>query len=85
MHIGHIEHGDMDCEEFLKDGVVISDFISEKLFKNLENFTSLETLYLEQVCQLTYCINGRIKKNRPRLKILYTHGENDYLTNTVPL
>jgi len=82
LHIGHIEHGDMNCVEFIKSNPTSSKFLTKKLFKNLDNFVKLEELYLEQICQQTYWINGKIKKYRPTLKIRYTPGENEWLTNT---
>lgn len=81
LHIGHIEHGDMDCDSFSKTNPPSSLFITN-LFSQREHFSRLEVLYLEQICVQTYWIDGQILQKKPLLKVRYTPGENDWLTNT---
>ena len=71
LHLGHLEHGDTECdkdlEEYPPNGIFIID-----LFKNPNNFRLLGRLYLEQKCGLTYWLDLKLKEMRKNLDIRYT-------------
>lgn len=74
-HLGHFEHSEIDCDDNLQEYPPKGMFI-EALFQKSEAFPKLHTLYLEQECSLTYWLDVRIKKIRPKLSLKYTQRDN---------
>lgn len=74
-HLGHFEHSENNCDGNLQEYPPKGMFI-EALFKKGDAFIKLHTLYLEQECSLTYWLDVRIKKIRPKISIKYTQSEN---------
>ena len=74
LHLGHFEHSENSCDQNLQEYPPKGMFI-ESLFKQDESFVKLHTLHLEQECSLTYWLDIRIKKLRPKLSIKYTQTD----------
>ena len=74
-HLGHFEHSESSCDNNLQEYPPKGMFI-EAVFKKVESFPKLHTLYLEQECSLSYWLDVRIKKIRPKLSIKYTQTDN---------
>ena len=53
----------------------------EAVFAKKENFPSLNTLFLERECSLTFWLDIRIKKARPNLIIRYSPAEDLFNKN----
>lgn len=75
VHLGHFEHSENSCDQNLQENPPKGMFI-EATFKKNESFPKLHTLYLEQECSLTYWLDVRIKKLKPKLTIKYTQSDN---------
>ncbi|KAL4493120.1 hypothetical protein ABPG72_003205 [Tetrahymena utriculariae] len=75
LHLGHYDHGDTNCDENLEEYPPKGMFI-EGIFKNKNAFQKLHLLFLEQNCSLTYWLDVRLQKIRPKLTIRYTPAEN---------
>lgn len=75
LHLGHYNHGDSQCDENLEEYPPDGMFI-ENLFKKQDLFCKLHLIYLEQSCSLTYWLDVRLQKIRPKLTIRYTPAEN---------
>jgi len=69
--LGHLEHAEGQCDKGLGEFPPKGMFL-ESIFKSKDAFPNLRTLYLEQICGLTYWLDIRIKKLRPELEIKYT-------------
>ena len=76
LHLGHLEHGESQCDKDLGEYPPKGIFI-ESLFKKPEYFPNLRVFYLEQACGLTYWLDIRIKKIRPKLELKYTIYKNE--------
>lgn len=74
-HMGHYDHGDSECDENLEEYPPKGMFV-EGLFKKPESFPKMHLIYLEQNCSLTYWLDVRLQKIRPKLTIRYTPAEN---------
>jgi len=75
LHLGHFEHSENSCDDNLQEYPPKGMFI-EAVFKKSDSFPKLHTLYLEQECSLSYWLDVRIKKIRPKLTIKYTQTDN---------
>jgi hypothetical protein len=71
LRMGHLEHAEGQCDkglgEYPPKGMAI-----KSIFEKQTSFPNLKTLYLEQICGLTYWLDFRIKELRPGLEIKYT-------------
>lgn len=84
--IGHLEHGDTQCDELDLNNPTEGLFLL-KMLADPNSFVCLDSLYLEQTCQLTNWVVPKLHEKREKLgmrpvKILYNRGENKWLADT---
>jgi len=78
-HLGHYEHSDCDCKSVVPQDPVFSDYSAQgvqvsSIFKDQQNFSALETLYLEKNCEMTKFLTQMIGKYRPELRIRFNRN-----------
>lgn len=81
LRVGHIEHGDIHCQEqeFLENPAQAVFLL--KVLNDPSKFVNLRVLYLEQNCFLTSWLLSKLQIARPNLKISLTPGTTQWMTS----